>query len=53
MIDKAPRRVVIRIQVVDDRTTALLKSLSPGPTYDQIVLRSARQFFSEVSLPPP
>ncbi len=53
MVGQAPRRVVIRMQVVDDRAATQLAGVPPGATYDQIVQRSARQFFSEVSLPQP
>lgn len=53
MVGKAPRRVAIRMQVVDDRAATQLAGIPPGTIYNQIVLRSARQFFSEVSLPPP
>ncbi len=53
MIGQAPRRVVIRMQVVDDRAAAQLAGIPPGTIYNQIVQRSARQFFSEVSLPQP
>lgn len=53
MAGKAPRRVVIRMQVVDERTATQLAGIPPGTIYNQIIARSARQFFSEVSLPQP
>ncbi|CAN5527947.1 hypothetical protein BH20VER3_BH20VER3_00360 [soil metagenome] len=54
MVGQAPRRIVIRLRVVDDRAATQLAGLTAGSaTYNSIVLRSARQFFSEVSLPPP
>ena len=54
MVGKAPRRIIIRLQVVDDRTLAKLAGMTAGsPPYTAIVLRSARQFTAEVSLPPP
>lgn len=54
MIGKAPRRIVIRLQVVDDRTLARLAGLTVGSgPYNFIVQQSARQFIADVSLPPP
>lgn len=54
MIGKAPRRIVIRLQVLDDRAVAQLAGMTVGSVpYNAIVLRSARQFTAEVSLPPP
>jgi len=54
MVGKAPRRIVIRLQVVDDRTVAKLAGMTVGSgPYTAIVLRSARPFTAEVSLPPP
>lgn len=53
MIGKAPRRIVIRLQVVDDRTLAQLAGMAVGSApYNAIVLRSARPFTADVSLPP-
>jgi prepilin-type N-terminal cleavage/methylation domain-containing protein len=50
----APRQVIIRIKVVDDRTLVKLAGLSPGnATYDRLVTRAARQFTASVLLPPP
>jgi type II secretory pathway component PulJ len=50
----APRQVIIRIKVVDDRTLVKLAGLSPGnATYDRLVNRAARQFSASVVLPPP
>lgn len=54
MTGKAPRRIVMRLQVVDDRAATQLAGLTVGSgPYNAIVQRAARQFFSEVSLPPP
>lgn len=53
MIGQAPRRIVVRMQVVDDRTATQLVGIPPGTIYNRIVQRSARQFFSEVALPQP
>jgi prepilin-type N-terminal cleavage/methylation domain-containing protein len=50
----APRQVIIRIKVVDDRTLVKLAGLSPGnASYDRLVNRAARQFTASVTLPPP
>jgi prepilin-type N-terminal cleavage/methylation domain-containing protein len=50
----APRQIIIRIKVVDDRTLVKLVGLTPGnPTYDRLVNRAARQFTASVMLPPP
>lgn len=54
MVGKAPRRVVIRLQVVDDRAVTRLTGLTVGSApYNFIVQQSARQFTADVSLPPP
>lgn len=53
-LGNAPRQIIIRIRVVDDRTLVKLAGLSPGnPTYDRLVNRTARQFTASVMLPPP
>jgi prepilin-type N-terminal cleavage/methylation domain-containing protein len=49
----APRQIIIRIKVVDDRTLVKLAGLSPGnATYDRLVNRAARQFTASAMLPP-
>ncbi len=54
MVGKAPRRIVIRLQMVDDRAAARLAGLAAGSTpYNFIVQQSARVFTADVSLPPP
>lgn len=54
MTGKAPRQIIIRLQVVDDRAATQLSGLPAGSaSYDTIVARSARQFQTDVSLPPP
>jgi type II secretory pathway component PulJ len=54
MTGNTPRRVVIRIKVVDDRTLVRLTGLIPGnQTYDRLVNRAARQFTASILLPPP
>lgn len=50
MVGRAPRQVVIRIKVVDDKTLARLNSVAAGPVYDQIVNRAAREFTAAVVL---
>ena len=53
MTGKAPRQIIVRLQVVDDRAATQLASLTAGSTpYNTIVTRSARQFQATVSLPP-
>jgi type II secretory pathway component PulJ len=54
MVGNTPRRAVVRIKLVDDRTVAKLNGLLPGnPTYDRLVNRAAREFMADVTLPPP
>lgn len=52
MAGKTPRRVVLRLKTVDDKTLARLAALSPGsPAYTQVLLQSARDFTADVNLP--
>ena len=51
MAGKTPRRVVIRLKVVDDKTAVALATLTPGPAYDRLVQEKAREFWSEITLP--
>lgn len=54
MAGKAPRRIVLRVQVVDDRATTQLAGMTVGSEpYKFIVQRSVQQVSTEVSLPPP
>lgn len=54
MTGVAPRRIVIRFKLVDDKTAVRLSALPPGsPAYNSILGQSARDFRYEVSLPPP
>lgn len=54
MLGNAPRRVVVRLRVVDDRTMTKLAGLNPGnATYDRLVQRAAREFEATALLPPP
>jgi hypothetical protein len=43
---KLPRRVVIRLKVIDDKTLARVAALPP-----EVLARSAREFFGDFSLP--
>jgi prepilin-type N-terminal cleavage/methylation domain-containing protein len=53
MLGNAPRRIVIRVKVVDDRTETKLVGLSAGnATYDRLITRAAREFTTDVVLPP-
>lgn len=52
MTGLAPRRIVLRLKLVDDKTASQLANIPPGPVYDRILARSGRDFFYEVSLPP-
>lgn len=53
MTGVAPRSIVIRLKLVDDKTAAQLAGIPPGTVYDSILARSARDFRYEVSLPAP
>ena len=54
MVGKAPRRIVLRLQMVDDRAATQLAGMAVGSApYNLIVQRSAQQFTADVSLPPP
>jgi hypothetical protein len=49
---KTPRRIVLRIKAVDDRTAVRLNLLTPGSTaYNQTVQQGAREFLADFSLP--
>jgi hypothetical protein len=51
MSGKTPRRVVIRLKVVNDKTIAKLKGLSSASSaYTNIVNAAAREFTADVSL---
>ena len=54
MIGNTPRRITLRMKVVDDKTLPKLAGLSPGnSTYDRVVNRAAREFTRDVTLPVP
>lgn|GEM_PF-6258553 len=54
MTGKLPRRIRIRLQVVDGRAVAQLSGLTEGSVpYNAILLRSARQFFSDLFVSTP
>jgi type II secretory pathway pseudopilin PulG len=46
MVGKTPRRIVLRLKVVDDRTLARMDSLS-----DDAITRAAREFHADFRLP--
>ncbi|CAN5531075.1 hypothetical protein BH20VER1_BH20VER1_08270 [soil metagenome] len=50
---KTPRRIVLRLKVVDDRTLVRLATMTPGSgPYNDALTRGAREFFADFSLPP-
>jgi type II secretory pathway pseudopilin PulG len=54
MVAQAPRRVLLRLKVVDDKSAVQLAGLTSGSApYNAILLRSAREFTSGITLPPP
>jgi type II secretory pathway pseudopilin PulG len=54
MAGKAPRRIVLRVQVLDDRAATQLAGMATGSApYNLIVQRWAQQFTADVSLPLP
>ena len=54
MLGNTPRRVVVRIKMVDDRTLIRLQTLTVGSAaYTSLVNRAAREFRADVMLPPP
>ena len=54
MAGKAPRRIVLRVQLLDDRTATRLAAMAIGSTpYILIVQRWAQEFTAAISLPPP
>ena len=49
MTGKTPRRIRIRLQVIDDRSATQLSGMTEGSTpYNAILSRSGRQFFSDL-----
>lgn len=53
MLGNTPRKVLVRIKVVDDKTLPKLVGLSAGnATYDRLVTQAAREFTASVLLPP-
>ncbi len=58
MLGNTPRRVVVRIKVIDEKSIARLNAVPFNPTdlnspYNRIISQSAREFRTEVDLPPP
>lgn len=52
MYGKTPRRIVLRLKAVDERTAAKLNVLPPASTgYTQTLQQNAREFFADFSLP--
>jgi len=52
MEGKTPRRVVLRLKVVDDRTLVRLAGMPvDSPPYTDTMKRAGRQFFADFSLP--
>jgi len=52
MEGKTPRRVVLRLKVVDDRTLVRVASMAPNSTaYNEALTRGARELFADFSLP--
>lgn len=52
MEGKTPRRIVMRLKVVDDRTLTLLAGMNPtSSAYSATMTRAAREFFADFSLP--
>ena len=52
MEGKTPRRVVLRLKVVDDRTLVRMTGMTAGTTaYNDLMTRAGREFFADFSLP--
>src|ERR1700674_192458 len=52
MEGKTPRRVVLRLKVVDDKSLVRLASMTPNTIpYDALLKRAVREFFADFSLP--
>ena len=48
---KAPRHVILRLKIVDDKTAVTLGALASGPAYDRLVREKAREFTADITLP--
>ena len=53
MAGKAPRRIVLRLQMLDDRAATQLAGMAIGSTPYNLMQRWAQQFTADVSLPLP
>lgn len=54
MSGNAPRRVVLRLKILDDKALARLTAVpATGPAHDRIVLQSAHEFTADITLPAP
>lgn len=51
MSGQTPRRVVLRLKIVDDKTAVTLGAMPPGPAYDRLVREKAREFTAAITLP--
>jgi prepilin-type N-terminal cleavage/methylation domain-containing protein len=52
MSNKTPRRIVVRLRMVDDKTLVRLATMTPGSeSYSATLQRAAREFFAEYTLP--
>lgn len=52
MEGKTPRRVVLRLKVVDDRTLVRMAGMTAGsPAYNDVMTKAGREFFADFSLP--
>jgi type II secretory pathway pseudopilin PulG len=48
---RAPKHVILRLKIVDDKTAVTLGALVPGPAYDRLVREKAREFTADITLP--
>jgi type II secretory pathway component PulJ len=54
IIGNVPRRVVIRLKLIDDKALVRLNALpATGAAHDRIVAQSAREFTADITLLPP
>lgn len=52
MTGKTPRRIVLRLKIVDDRTLVRLATMTPNtPPFNDTLLRAAREFLAAFTLP--
>lgn len=54
MAGNTPRRIVVRMKVIDEKALARLNALpATGVARDRVIAQSVREFTADVSLPPP